>query len=144
MPFAELCGLTRSDLPREISTGVTLAALMIHLNNGYTQVAGLPLAAVLYADIIPLAVFAQLSSSRHLDPSPDPSMARLVGAALVAFAATGDPLRLQYAIPLALLCALIFFVCLFFSVGVSSLFPLPCRDGQLHHGTRGRSGHQPV
>jgi MFS superfamily sulfate permease-like transporter len=37
-------------------------------------------------------------------------MATLVGAALVAFAAPGDPLRVQYALALALVCAVLFFV----------------------------------
>ena len=37
-------------------------------------------------------------------------MAGLVGAALVAFAAPGDPLRLQYALAVAVLCGLVFFV----------------------------------
>jgi high affinity sulfate transporter 1 len=90
--------------------GVTLAALMIPLNIGYAQVAGLPPTAGLYAAIIPLAVFALLSSSRHLVTSPDASMATLVGAALVAFAAPGDPRRLQYALALAMVCALLFFL----------------------------------
>ena len=109
-PFAGLQGVTWADVPREAAAGVTLAALMIPLNIGYAQVAGLPPVAGLYAAIIPLAVFALLTSSRHLVTSPDASMAGLVGAALVAFAAPGDPLRLQYALALALLCALIFFV----------------------------------
>ena len=90
--------------------GITLAALMIPLNIGYAQVAGLPPVAGLYAAIVPLVVFALLASSRHLVTSPDASMATLVGAALVAFAAPGDPLRLQYALALALLCAAIFLV----------------------------------
>jgi SulP family sulfate permease len=109
-PFAGLREITLADVPREVSAGVTLAALMIPLNIGYAQVAGLPPAAGLYAAIIPLAVFALLASSRHLVTSPDASMASLVGAALVAFAAPGDPLRLQYALALAVLCALVFFV----------------------------------
>ena len=83
---------------------------MIPLNIGYAQVAGLPPVAGLYAAIIPLVVFALLASSRHLVTSPDASMAALVGAALVAFAAPGDPLRLQYALALAVVCALLFFV----------------------------------
>ena len=37
-------------------------------------------------------------------------MATLVGATLVAFAAPGDPLRLQYALALAVLCAAVFFI----------------------------------
>ncbi len=122
VPFAGLRGVKRSDLPREISAGVTLAALMIPLNIGYAQVAGLPPAAGLYAAIIPLVVFALLTSSRHLVTSPDASMASLVGAALVAFAAPGDPLRMQYAIALAVLCALIFFVFWFFRLAFLANF----------------------
>ena len=83
---------------------------MIPLNIGYAQVAGLPPVAGLYAAIVPLVVFALLTSSRHLVTSPDASMAGLVGAALVAFAAPGDPLRLQYALALAVVCGLLFFV----------------------------------
>jgi high affinity sulfate transporter 1 len=109
-PFAGLQGVTLADAPGEVSAGITLAALMIPLNIGYAQVAGLPPAAGLYAAIIPLVVFALLASSRHLVTSPDASMATLVGAALVAFAAPGDPLRMQYALALAVICALLFFV----------------------------------
>jgi sulfate permease, SulP family len=109
-PFAGLRGVTLADAPREVSAGITLAALMIPLNIGYAQVAGLPPVTGLYAAIIPLAVFALLASSRHLVTSPDASMAGLVGAALVAFAAPGDPMRLQYALALALLCGLLFLV----------------------------------
>ena len=109
-PFAGLKGVTLADVPREVSAGITLAALMIPLNIGYAQVAGLPPVAGLYAAIIPLVVFALLASSRHLVTSPDASMATLVGAALVAFAAPGDPLRLQYALALAVVCGLLFLV----------------------------------
>jgi high affinity sulfate transporter 1 len=109
-PFAGLRGIKLADVPREASAGVTLAALMIPLNIGYAQVAGLPPAAGLYAAIIPLIVFALFASSRNLVTSPDASMATLVGATLVAFAAPGDPLRLQYALALAVVCALLFFL----------------------------------
>jgi high affinity sulfate transporter 1 len=108
--LAGLRGVKLADVPREASAGVTLAALMIPLNIGYAQVAGLPPVAGLYAAIIPLAIFALLTSSRHLVTSPDASMAGLVGAALVAFAAPGEPLRLQYALALAVVCGLLFFV----------------------------------
>jgi sulfate permease, SulP family len=108
--FAGLQGITWADVPREATAGITLAALMIPLNIGYAQVAGLPPVAGLYAAIVPLVVFALLASSRHLVTSPDASMATLVGAALVAFAAPGDPLRMQYALALALVCAGLFFI----------------------------------
>jgi len=37
-PFEGLRGIKRADLPREISAGITLAALVIPLNIGYAQV----------------------------------------------------------------------------------------------------------
>ena len=142
-PFAGLRGITLADVPREVSAGVTLAALMIPLNIGYAQVAGLPPAAGLYAAIIPLVVFALLASSRHLVTSPDASMATLVGAALVAFAAPGDPLRLQYALALAdgLRAAVLHLLDL--PAGVPRQLPLARRDGGLHHRARRRGVHQP-
>lgn len=108
-PLAGLQGVTWADVPREAMAGITLAALMIPLNIGYAQVAGLPPVAGLYAAIVPLIVFALLASSRHLVTSPDASMATLVGAALVAFAAPGDA-RLPYALALAVICAVLFFL----------------------------------
>ena len=121
-PFAGLRGVRLADVPREASAGITLAALIIPLNIGYAQVAGLPPVAGLYAAIIPLAVFALLTSSRHLVTSPDASMAGLVGAALVAFASPGDPLRLQYALALAVICGLLFFVFWFFRLAFLANF----------------------
>jgi high affinity sulfate transporter 1 len=111
-----------ADVPREVSAGITLAAMMIPLNIGYARVAGLPPTAGLYAAIIPLVVFSLLTSSRHLVASPDASMAGLVGAALLAFAAPGDPLRLQYALALALVCGAIFFVFWFFRLSFLANF----------------------
>jgi SulP family sulfate permease len=109
-PFEGLRGIKRADLPREISAGITLAALVIPLNIGYAQVAGLPATMGLYAAIIPLVLFAVFTSSRHLVGGPGPATAALVAAALAGFAAPGDPLRLQYALALALMCSLLFFL----------------------------------
>jgi len=101
--FAGLQGLKRENLPREVSAGITLAALIIPLNIGYAQVAGLPPMVGLYAGIIPLIVFALFTSSRHVITSPDASIAALVGAVLLGFAAPGDPMRVQFALALALI-----------------------------------------
>ncbi len=113
-PFEGLRGIRRADLPREISAGITLAALVIPLNIGYAQVAGLPATMGLYAAIIPLILFAVFTSSRHLVGGPGPATAALVAAALAGFAAPGDPLRLQYALALGLMCSLLFFLAWFF------------------------------
>ena len=121
-PFAGLRGIRWADLPREVSAGITLAALIIPLNIGYAQVAGLPPVVGLYAAIIPLVVFALFTSSRHVVGSPDASIAALVGAALLAFAGPDDPLRVQYAQALAVLCGLLFFVFWYFRLAFLANF----------------------
>jgi SulP family sulfate permease len=108
--FSGLKGATWANFPKEISAGVTLAALIIPLNIGYAQIAGLPPVFGLYAGIIPLAIFALFTGSRHLVTSPDAASSAIVGAVLIGFAPIGDPLRVQYALALALMCGLLFFV----------------------------------
>jgi len=120
--FAGLQGLKRENLPREVSAGITLAALIIPLNIGYAQVAGLPPMVGLYAGIIPLIVFALFTSSRHVITSPDASIAALVGAVLLGFAAPGDPMRVQFALALALMCSVLFFIFWFFRLAFLANF----------------------
>ena len=109
-PFLGLRGTTWANAPREVAAGITLAAMIIPLNIGFTQLAGLPATAGLYAGIIPLVLFAVLTSSRQLVTSPDAPITALLAATLVAFAPVGDPLRLQFALAIALLSGLLFFV----------------------------------
>jgi SulP family sulfate permease len=108
--FSGLQGFTWADFPSEISAGITLAALIIPLNIGYAQVAGLPPVFGLYAGILPLAIFAIFTSSPHVVGSPDAPISAILGAVLIGFAPIGDPLRVQFALALALLCGLLFFV----------------------------------
>ena len=79
-PCAGLRGIGWADVPREATAGITLAALIIPLNIGFAQVAGLPPVVGLYAAIIPLAITALFTASRHVVGSPDASIAALVGA----------------------------------------------------------------
>jgi len=120
--FSGLRGSTWANVPREISAGITLAALIIPLNIGYAQVAGLEPVFGLYAGIIPLAVFAVFTSSRHLVGSPDAATAAILGAILMGLAPMGDPLRVEYALALALMCGLLFFVFWFFRLAFLANF----------------------
>ena len=93
--FQGLKGVKREDLPGEIFAGITLAALMIPLNIGYAQVAGLPPIVGLYTAILPMIAYALFSSSRQLVAGPDAPIAALIGAALASFAAATDPRYVQ-------------------------------------------------
>jgi high affinity sulfate transporter 1 len=121
-PFIGLRGTKVADLPRETAAGITLAAMIIPLNIGFTQVAGLPPTAGLYAGIIPLVLFAIFSSSRQVVGSPDAPITALLAATLVAFSPVGDPLRLQYALAIALLSGMLFFVFWFFRLAFLANF----------------------
>jgi high affinity sulfate transporter 1 len=121
-PFLGLRGTTWANAPREVAAGITLAAMIIPLNIGFTQVIGLPATAGLYAGIIPLALFAIFSSSRQVVASPDAPITALLAGTLVAFAAAGDPLRLQFALAIALLSGLLFFVFWFFRLAFLANF----------------------
>jgi SulP family sulfate permease len=116
-PLVGLRGIGMADLPREVSAGLTLAALIIPLNIGYAQIAGLPPAMGLYAGIVPLIVFGLFTSSKNVIGGPGPTTAALVAAALVGTAAPGDPQRIQYALALALMCGGLFVLAWFFRLG---------------------------
>ncbi len=113
-PLTSLRGIKIADLPSEISAGLTLAALVIPLNIGYAQIAGLPAVMGLYAGIVPLIVFALFTASRSVVGGPGPATAALVAAALAGFAAPGDPIRVQFALALALMCSVLFMLAWFF------------------------------
>ena len=121
-PFLGLRGTTWANAPREVAAGITLAAMIIPLNIGFTQLAGLPPTAGLYAGIIPLVLFAVFTSSRQLVTSPDAPITALLAATLVAFAPVGDPLRLQFALAIALLSGVLFFVFWFFRLAFLANF----------------------
>ena len=124
-PPSMLVGLRGSDRPnlsQQIIAGVTLAALMIPLNIGYAQVAGLPPTVGLYAAIVPMIAWALFSSSRNLIASPDAPLAALVAAILIAFALPGEPRYEQMAYALAILTAGFFFIFWFFKLGFLANF----------------------
>ncbi|MFD0891456.1 SulP family inorganic anion transporter, partial [Streptosporangium algeriense] len=106
------------NLPREISAGVTLAALAIPLNIGYAQIAGLPPIAGLYAAIVPMLVFALSCSSRQLVASPDAPIAALIASLLTAIVAQPGSLRyVELAYAQALVCAAVFLLFFTFRLG---------------------------
>jgi len=121
-PFIGLRGITWVNVPREVSAGITLAALIIPLNIGFAQIAGLPAVTGLYAGIIPLVLFALFTSSRQMVGSPDAPIAALMGATLLGFATVDDPMRLQYALALAVVCGLVFFIFWFFQLAFLANF----------------------
>ena len=116
-----VCGIRWADVPREATAGITLAALIIPLNIGFAQVAGLPPAVGLYSAIVPLVIVALLTTS-PCRGQPGCLDRGAGGSRPVSLRRAGDPLRLQYAGALALMCGLLFFVFWFFRLAFLANF----------------------
>jgi sulfate permease, SulP family len=109
-------------LMTQILAGVTLAALMIPLNIGYAQVAGLSPIVGLYAAIAPMIAFAIFSTSRNFIAGPDAPIVALIGSALLMFAFPNDPRYQELALGLAFLSAIFLLVFWFFRLGFLANF----------------------
>src|SRR6266576_7123835 len=87
----------RSQVPRDLLAGVTLAALGIPAVLGYAEIAGMPLVTGLYTMLLPMAVYAVLGSSRHLVVAADAATAVILAAALTGLAVAGSERYVQLA-----------------------------------------------
>ncbi len=120
--LAALRVLKPADMPNQIVAGITLAALMIPLNIGYAQVAGLPPIVGLYSCIAPMVLWGLFSSSRNLVAGPDAPVAALIASLLGTFAATTDPHYVELAYAQALVTAGVLFLAWFFQLGFVANF----------------------
>ncbi|MFF2388455.1 SulP family inorganic anion transporter [Agromyces sp. NPDC058104] len=117
-----LAGLSRRNLARELTAGVTLIAIAIPLNIGYAQIAGLPPTAGLYALIVPTIVYALVVSSRQLVASPDAAAAALVASSIGGLAAAGSADYATLALAQAILCGVMFLLLAVFKLGFLANF----------------------
>ena len=79
----------RSQLPRDLVAGVTLAALAIPEVMGYTKIAGTPVITGLYTILLPAVVFAVFGSSRHLVVGGDSATAAILYAGIAGLGVSG-------------------------------------------------------
>ena len=117
-----LAGLSRRNLVRELTAGVTLLAIAIPLNIGYAQIAGLPATAGLYALIVPTIVYALVVSSRQLVASPDAAAAALVASSIGGLATAGSADYATLAMAQAIICGILFLVLAVLKLGFLANF----------------------
>lgn len=79
----------RAWLSRDITAGVTLAALAIPEVMGYTKIAGTPVITGLYTILLPVIVFGIFGSSRHLVVGGDSATAAIMFAGIAALGISG-------------------------------------------------------
>jgi len=93
MPIvAALRGSDTKLLVRDLTAGITVAALLVPQGMAYAELAGLPAVAGLYASLVPLVAYALLGSSRQLAVGPTATVAVLTATAIAPLAG-GNPTK---------------------------------------------------
>src|SRR5215471_8867866 len=85
-----LRGYQKEWLARDVTAGLTSAAVVIPKAMAYATVAGLPLQVGLYTAFVPMVIYALLGTSRPLSVSSTTTLAILSAAALGKVAPHGD------------------------------------------------------
>ncbi|GKS70259.1 SulP family inorganic anion transporter [Nitrosomonas sp. PY1] len=92
-------------IPTEVIAGLTLAALAIPVNIGYSKIAGTPVITGLYTMLLPVLLFALVGGSRLLVVGADSATAAILAAGLIGIASIGTDEYLALAGILALMAA---------------------------------------
>ncbi|SFR36936.1 sulfate permease, SulP family [Robiginitalea myxolifaciens] len=92
----------RSDLPGDLSAGLTVGIMLIPQGMAYAMIAGLPPVFGLYAGLVPQIIYALTGTSRQLAVGPVAMDSLLVAAGLGALALSGIEEYIAMAIFLAL------------------------------------------
>jgi high affinity sulfate transporter 1 len=125
-------GYTGTRARIDVVAGLTVAALALPSGMAYAQIAGLPVAAGLYASVLPVVAFALLSSSPRVVIGAEGTTSILVAAALVGVAA-GSAERGGQAAVLALLVAGVYLLTALLRMGwLADYLSLPVLVGYIH------------
>lgn len=83
-----LQGYKKENLPKDLLSGVVIAAVSIPISMGYAQIAGLPAVYGLYGSVLPVLLFALFSTSPQFIFGVDAAPAAMVGAILSSLGVT--------------------------------------------------------
>ncbi|MFM9275186.1 SulP family inorganic anion transporter [Pseudarthrobacter sp. NKDBFgelt] len=120
-------------LRHDLLAGTALFAILVPAGMAYAQAAGLPPVTGLYATVVPLVVYAIVGPSRVLVLGPDSSLAPMIVAALIPFAAANDAESVALAGLLAILIGVILLCGSALRLGiVTGLLSKPIRLGYLN------------
>ena len=91
--------LKKEKIPTDILSGIIIAAVSIPISMGYAQIAGLPPQYGLYGSMIPVFLFALLSSSPQCIFGVDAAPAALVGGTLASLGIMGSSTKAAELVP---------------------------------------------
>ena len=83
----------RKNLSKDILTGLIIMAVSIPISMGYAQIAGLPAVYGLYGSLLPVILFALLSTSPQFIFGVDAAPAAMIGGMLGGMGIGSDLLR---------------------------------------------------
>lgn len=86
--FPTLKNYQLSNLPKDLISGLVIAAVSIPISMGYAQIAGLPAVYGLYGSVFPILFFALFSTSPQLIFGVDAAPAAIVGSVLASLGIT--------------------------------------------------------
>ena len=116
--ISQLKGHEKLNMGKDIIAGVIVALVSIPISMGYAQIAGLPVVYGLYGSLLPILVFAFLTTSRQFVVGVDAMPAAMVGAMIAEFGiAAESPQAMQIVPAVALLTAAWFIVFYFVKAG---------------------------
>lgn len=107
----------RQWLLKDITAGLTLAAITIPVGMGYAQIANLPPVYGLYASVIPSIIYVLFASSRRVIFGTDATIAYMLGGSLLALAGTNTALLPVFAAMTAFMLGILFLLSGIFRVG---------------------------
>lgn len=90
-------------LPKDIFSGIIIAAVSIPIAMGYAQIAGLPAVYGLYGSVFPILFFALFSTSRQFVFGIDATPAAIVGGAIAAHGFASESEQAMLYIPMVAL-----------------------------------------
>ena len=125
----------RAWLPKDLTAGLVLTALLVPQGMAYAELAGLPAITGLYTSILCLLGYAVFGPSRILVLGPDSSLGPMIAATVLPLvAAGGDPVR---AVALASMLSILVAACMIGAglakLGfVADLFSKPTQVGYMN------------
>ena len=112
--FPTLKGYKLEYLPKDIFSGIIIAAVSIPIAMGYAQIAGLPAVYGLYGSVLPILFFALFSTSRQFVFGVDATPAAIVGGAIAAHGFSSESEQAMLYIPMVALFAGLWLILFFF------------------------------
>ena len=110
---ATLQNYNKKFLPKDLFTGLIIAAVSIPISMGYAQIAGLPAVYGLYGSVFPIIIFSFFSTSKQFIFGVDAAPAALIASALVTLGVEPGTTQAANIVPIFTFCTAVWLFLLF-------------------------------